>query len=405
MNTAARLYDRDFLLAMASQTSFVVSTTLMAHYARWIEFLGGDVQQVGWIMGAGAVVGLLLRPWMGQWINRLGAHAMWLIGFGVFSVGSLGNLLLAELSLLIYSLRACLVLGAAIVFASSLTYITQTTPISRRTEAIGVLGAGGFIGMLLGPALGDLFLSMDRVRENFVILFVAAAIANAIPATLICFVSRPTQRSKSAVTLVDFFVTVRNYWPGTILLVDVAFGMCMTSPFVFMASYIDQLPLVIPGISAMGFFFWCYAGWALAVRITLRRMPERRGRRKVLLAGMLFMSAGMFCFWLVDAANPWMIVIPAVTCGTGHALMFHTMTALTIEPFPDEVRGTGSALALMMLDLGTIAGAPLLGGIADRWGFAWMFTAIGLFSLFAAAAYTLSSIPVWRARRGLPMPK
>ncbi len=69
-----RLYDRSFFAAFASMVSFVMGNALMAHYARWISWLGGDVDRIGWIMGTGAIAGLLLRPWLGQWINRVGAR-------------------------------------------------------------------------------------------------------------------------------------------------------------------------------------------------------------------------------------------------------------------------------------------------------------------------------------------
>ena len=113
---------------------------------------------------------------------------------------------------------------------------------------------------------------------------------------------------------------------------------------------------------------------------------------------MLIMAAGMFCYGLVDAANPWMIVVPALVTGTAHGLMFHTMMSLTIESFPSDVRGTGSALSLMMLDLGLIAGAPVLGQIADSFGFNWMFASIGACSFVTAFLYAWSSVPIWQER-------
>ncbi len=173
----------------------------MAHYARWIEFLGGDLRQVGMVMGFGAGVGLVLRPWMAQWINRIGARIMWALGLAVFGTGSLANLAIDDVGPLIFVVRSSLILGAAIVFASGLTYITQSTPTDRRTEAIGIFGIGGFIGMLIGPFIGDLFLA-ERERGNFVILFVVAAIANLLPAIGIYFL-RPTsgERTNSSTRL------------------------------------------------------------------------------------------------------------------------------------------------------------------------------------------------------------
>ncbi len=393
--TSDRLYDRNFWLAFVSQSCFVSANTLMAHYSRWIEFLGGDLSQVGMIMGVGALLGLVLRPWMAQWINRLGARVMWACGYGIFSLSSLTNLFLENIDLEIFIVRSGLVMGSAIVFASGLTYISQTTPESRKTEAIGIFGIGGFLGMLTGPFVGDLFL-FERLRENFEMLFIVAAAANAIPIFLLYFL-RPTlnEGSKSSLRVSDFLLITRRHWPGSILLVDFAFGVCMTAPFVFVASFIDRESLDMPGISVIGLFFLFYAGIAILVRLSSRRLPDRIGPERVLLCGILLMSIGMLCFSLVHAGNPWMISIPALLTGAGHSLMFHTMTSLTLQPFPLAVRGTGSAIALMMLDLGTFIGAPPLGFLGERYGFSVLFATIGGFNLFSGMVYAWYS-KAWR---------
>lgn len=362
----------------------------MAHYARWIEFVGGDLRQVGLVMGAGATVGLVLRPWMAQWINRLGARKMWAVGFAVFGAGSLSNLAINEVGPALYLVRSSLILGAAIVFASSLTYITQSAPETRRTEAIGIFGIGGFLGMLMGPLIGDLFL-LDRQWSNFATMFIVAALANLLPAIGLYFL-RPTcsESTGSSIRLADFIATTRRYFPGLILLVDLVFGLCMAGPFVFVASFIDQAALHIPGVSTIGLFFLFYAGTGIALRLSLRQLPDRIGARKVLLGGMAAMATGMFSFALVTAPHAWLIVIPAVLTGAGHGLMFHTMTSITLENYPLAVRGSGSALALMMLDLGTIVGAPLLGWIGQSYGFAALFGTIGASTLGVAIIYAAS---------------
>jgi MFS family permease len=386
-----RLYDRNFLLAMASQTCFVIANTLMAHYARWIEFLGGDLPQVGSIMGLGAFLGLLLRPWLAQWINRLGARAMWAVGYAVFAASSIANLMLSEIGPMIYILRSSLFVGTAIVFTSGLTYISQTAPDHRRVEAIGIFGIGGFLGMLIGPFLGDLFL-YERERANFAALFIVAGLANILPAIGLYFL-RPTdsEGTNSSLRLAEFLKVARRHWPGMILFVDLTFGVCMSGPFIFVASFVDRASLEINGVSVIGLFFLCYAGMGISVRLSSRRLPDRIGARKVLLAGMVVMAAGMLCFALVSAKHSWMIVVPALLGGIGHGLMFHTMTSLTLEAFPKEVRGTGSALALMMLDAGTLTGAPVLGLIGERFGFAALFGSIGALCLVTAAAYGVTS--------------
>lgn len=394
-----RLYDRSFACAFFSQIGFVLANTLMAHYARWIDFLGGDVEQVGFIMGAGSLVGLFLRPWIGQCIDRIGARNVWLLGYLIFGIGAAVNLGLSDLGIWIYVCRSLLVLGAAFVFSSSLAYITHHAPPERRTEAIGILGVGGFIGMILGPALGDLILGDTRGYDDFRTLFYVTEASLVIPALLLFFLEPPIAETRqSSARLTDFFPTIIRCWPGAIVLVVATFGLCMAIPFIFLAKYIDEVGISIPGVSEMGLFFVCYAGWGLTVRISSRKIPDRLGRRKMLLVGCAMMGSGMFLFPWVDAAHPWRLAAPALLCGTGHALMFHTATSLFLHTFPSEVRGAGSALSLMVLDLGCIAGAPILGYVAFHFGYDWLFRCVGLACFFSGTVYAISSVPVWKSR-------
>ncbi|MEM8735057.1 MAG: MFS transporter [Planctomycetota bacterium] len=383
----APLYDRNFLLTFISQTCFVVANTLLAHYARWIEFLGGDLTEIGWVMGLGAAAGLVLRPTLAQCINIFGAKTTWAAGYIVFSMAAIANLLLVDVGPLLYILRAANVLGAALVFASSLTYISQIAPEHRRTEAIGTLGVGGFVGMFLGPLLGDLFLGVGtRARGDFEFLFVVAAVANVVPLVLLTFLRSPPKRSQpQSFGLSEFFRVSIRYWPGRIILVDLIFGVCMTVPFVFLASYIDEAPIQLAGVSEIGYFFWCYAGCGMLFRLGLRKLPERIGAEKVLCMGLATMAIGVGSFLLVGPNSPWLLAVPAALIGLGHGLTFHTMTSLTIAPFPIEFRGTASALALMMLDLGTLIGAPALGMIGEQFGYDGMFAVLGLLCLLSAA--------------------
>lgn len=388
------LFDLNFFFAAASQTCFVIANTLMAHYARWIEFLGGSVRDVGWVMSAGAILGVFFRPWIGQWINRFGAKRMWMGGFCIFAVGASGNLLVGDVGAAIYLLRALVVLGAAVVFSSGLTYISQIAPVHRQAEAIGVVGIGGFVGMLIGPLLGDLLLGADvRSRGDFATLFTVAALGNLLTVLLVLQLRSPRQQTQpSKLTLSDFIASTRRYWPGAILLVDLAFGLSMAIPFGFLASFIDQVGLKIPGVSIMGLYFWCYAGSGIMLRIVGRRLPELVGRERLLITGMSCMAAGIASFTIVSTEAPYMIVVPALLSGIAHGLAFHTMTSLTLASFPDHLHGTGSSLALMMLDIGTIGGAPLLALIADSLSFHAMFLVAAAIIALATASYLASYV-------------
>ena len=396
------LYNRDFAVVFVSHFGFVLANTLLAHYARWIGFLGGDARDVGLVMGVAPIVSLLFRPWLGPCIDRLGVRTTWAMGEAILIMSVLANLLAGEVGPYLYVVRTSMTLGVAIIFASSLTYVTQLAPPARQAEAIGVFGAGGFFGMIVGPSIGDWILGgLDRSYGNFVAYFLAVALAVTGSAVMLLFI-RPiaTTGGPTRIRLHDFTHTARQHWPGAILLVNILFGISMTVPFVFLSRYLDHAGIVSPGMSA---FFLVYGGMGLALRLSLRELPARIGRRKVLLAGLTALCCGFSSFLLVDAVHPWWLLAPAFLLGTGHALTFHTLASLSLDPFPAPVRGTGSVLALMHIDLGLIAGGPLLGQIVYRFGYSWLFIMASLCTLGAILLYTWSSIPVWKARRLAPL--
>ena len=135
--SSERLYSRNFNCAFLSQVGFsLVNTALLAHYPRWIAHHGGEVDVAGWITGTASIAGLVLRPWIGQWIDRFGARTIWICGYVLFAIGAVSNLWIDDLGPAIYFARSLLVIGSAVIFSSSLTYVTHLAPPDRKAEAI-----------------------------------------------------------------------------------------------------------------------------------------------------------------------------------------------------------------------------------------------------------------------------
>jgi MFS family permease len=383
------LYTRRFLLAQFAQMLFVVASTLLGHYARWIEHLGGSPATIGWIMGGGAVTGLLLRPWLGQWITAIGCRRAWLYGMALFAIGILGNFALAEQAWPVLILRTLLVVGSALVAVASLTFVMRHAAPERRSEAIGALGASGFFGMLVGPLVGDLMLGAgEREAWQFHVLFGVALAFSAASTILVWFLpDEPDASARGEVRLGAFVSTVKQRWPGSIMLVNAAFGLGMAVPFAFLPSFVDERGLSIPGISPIGFFFAAYAGLGLVARFTGARYQDRLGRERVLFTGIACMGLGLLAFPFVTADRAWLLILPALVCGVGHALVFPAMTSLNLETFDDRTRPTGSTLSLMTSDAGYIAGAPILGWLASSVGYDAMHLATAAVILLAGAFY------------------
>lgn len=397
----SQLYNRSFIFVFLSQVGFVLANTIFAHYSRWLEFLDADVEQIGQIMGGGAVVGLLMRPWIGQLVDRFGARNTWLCGYVIFASGALSNLLVDEVGPLVYACRSLSVLGASFCFSSGLAFITRMAPPDRRTEAIGSLGIAGFLGMILGPLSGDLILQKAPTATEFQQMFVAGGLAIAIPIILLSLVPADKPAGdRQPIGILQFVRVIGRHWPGTpIVLVMAAFGLCMNVPFAFLATFVVDHGLNDGVIPAVTMFFLGYSGVGISVRTFGRRIPERVGRRKILLAGIVAMAGGQLLFLTVSPQHPHRLVLAAMTTGLGHAFMFHTCSSLFLESFSDESRGAGAAFSLMVLDTGMICGAPLLGLIAGRVSYTAMFCSVAATVICCGIIYVFDSIPVWKSGR------
>ena len=401
MSTAAaapdnRLYDRSFLLAFLSQVLFVPANAALVHYAEWVQFLyPGDedkaLLELGYITSFGAIVGFVTRPWLGQLVNRLGARTIWMIGYLLFIAGFMGNLMLDDVNWVIYSLRGIMFLGVASIFTSSITYITLTTPESRRTEAIGILGVGGFIGFLIGPMIGDMILGTNPGLVEFEQFFWMGSVCVMASMSLLFFMpSPPGNVQAGSLSLKQFIRTCRTYWPGSIIYVNIAFGLSMTVPLHLLKKFVLDNELNGVMVGELGFitiFYLVYAGWGMTIRILLKNAPDRIGRRKILCVGVISMVLGYCGYCTISVGNMWMVLVPALLCGTGHGLTYHCMTALSIQTFPSENRGTGSALALMAFDCGILVGMPVMARLVVWQGYNAMFLTVAATITIISAIY------------------
>ncbi|MBT3890484.1 MAG: MFS transporter [Planctomycetaceae bacterium] len=390
--TPGKLYDRSFALAFICNLLFVPANTLLVHYAQWIDYLRKDepdlaLIDLGYITSSGLIISFLARPWLGQMVNRFGSKNMWMVGYVFFLVGFLSNLFITDVNAFLYISRGIICLGVACVFTSSITYITVTTPADRRTEAIGVLGISGFFGFVIGPLLGDCILGTQPTAEDFRLFFWTGSGSILTSMAILLFMPATSgNRVKGTLSLRRFLTTVKKYWPGSIIYVNAAFGLCMTVPLHLLKKFILDKELTAPVFGTVRFitiFYIIYAGWGITIRLLVKSAPDRIGRRKVLLVGIVAMVVGYIGFCFITENRLWALIIPAFCCGTGHGLTYHCMTSLTLESFPAKHRGTGTALAMMAFDCSAVVGMPII---------AWIIVVAGYNAMFLGIAATVTLV-------------
>lgn len=352
-----RVYTRAFWGAYISNTALMVAISLMYRYADFVLFLDGSEWTVGRIVGVGMVGSLVMRFFQGHGIDHFGPRRIWLWSLAGFVLTLLGHVLVTDPNgPAIYLLRIGYSTSVAGAFGASITSVSRRLPLARMAEVIGSLGTSGFIAMALGPQLGDFLCGHENLtRGDLNTMFYVAAALGAVALVSAELATHgqvaPRRRRKP-----HLFWLLRRYHPGSIMLLGVVMGMGFVIPTTFLPTYTMEL-----GIERTGFFFMVYAATAFVTRLSTRRFPELFGVRPMIYLGLTALVISLLCY--LPVRSEWGLMLPGVFAGMAHAVLFPSATAQGSAAFPNRYRGLGTTVMLAMLDIGTLCGAPLVGGM------------------------------------------
>ena len=385
------IYSGVFWLAYLANVTLVTANALTFRFAEFVQFLGGTETVAGTIVTAGLVGVLAARFLLGQAIDRYGTRSLW-IGCSLLFLAGSGLFLLCEhVTWVVYAARLAYAIGLAGMFTCSIVHIQNQVPATRRTEVIGNLGSSGFVGMVAGAQISDwLFHFAAPGRERFLLLFGATAALAAVYLLIVLAMTRRDVHRRPRLTPPSHTLLFR-FWPGNVVLVAMMMGVGITVTTVFLTRYTTHLGLK----NAFGTFFTAYAVSAFLFRVNARNWSRTIGRHRMILLGLAGHAAGFLILPLTT--QQWHFLLPAVANGFGHALLFPAVVSLGSGAFPREYRGTGTALVLGFVDLGTALFAPLLGSIIDYYdhaGFTQMFAVATLTVLSVATLYAFTSARV-----------
>ncbi len=378
------IYTRTFWLCYLANVLLVTANALTFRFAEFVAYLGGEERIVGTIVSVGMVAAVVSRLAVGQAIDHYGTRVLWRMSSLVLAASCPLFLAVETLSWPIYAVRILFAVSMACMFSCSIVYIQQMVPARRRTEVIASLGSSGFVGMVIGPQLGDLiFNSISSEHVQFAVLFGTAGLLGLLYFAIIHSITAEGGHQRPAESVAAHRLLLR-YWPGQILLIAIVLGSALTVPTVFLTRYATELNL-----RGIGTFFLMYSGTAFTCRLLAARWMERVGLRRMVLIGMAALGCGQFLFLPVHLE--WHFLFPAAVCGLGHALLFPVVISIGSGSFPREFRGTGTTLILGFTEIGIIIAAPLLGTLIDLFGFHVMFMTAGAVTLSIGLLYYLSA--------------
>lgn len=385
-----RLYTRQFFQVFAAVVLFMTGVALLFHFGQYLEFRNAGVDTLGRVLSISTIGVLFVRLQIGRWIDRFGCRPCWLVGTAVaaLSVGAMPWV--ADLWLLTV-LRAIWTVALAIVMTTVAVFAAQIAPQHRRAESIGTIGLAGFLGMLIGPTLGDWVFSGDNTTIAPYRLFFGASAACSLLAGLIVLTIKipagpnglraaDTRRSENRGDGPSTLRIVLRHWPGMVMLVGFVFSMAFCLQMAFLERLAEER-----GFRDIKVFFLVYAATGMTLRLVFRRLPERFSRRRTLVLGMTLLAFGIL--GLVGIDSQWRLAPAALVMGAGHCFVFPSMVDYAASRLPAEHRGTGTSLILGAGDLGMLVGFAVLGELIDTYGFDKALFALAGLVLLAALLF------------------
>ena len=377
------------------------------------QAFSASFQQVQWVVLAYLLAITTLIVSVGRLGDITGRRRLLLIGIFLFTAASVLCGVAPTLWLLIAA-RALQGLGAAVMMALAMAFVSETVPKAKTGSAMGLLGTMSAIGTALGPSLGGVLISGLSWRAIFLVNVPLGILTYFLAHRTLPADRRGPKTERAAfdtvgtlllaLTLAAYALAMTigrgNFGPlNMALLMAAAFGVGLfvlaearaASPLIRLAMFRDPVLSASLAMSALvstvmmatlvvGPF---YLSRALALNAALvgivmsigpitsmligvpaGRNVDRLGMPFMVIVGLIEMAVGLIALVVLPAMFGIVGYIAAIVLLSPGYQMFQAAnnTAVMMNVHPDQ-RGVISGLLNLSRNLGLITGASVMGAV------------------------------------------
>ncbi len=132
----------------------------------YVERLGGGGKELGLLVAVAALTELVFGPMWGRLSDRIGRKPVLVTGMAGYGISSLLFGLATKLWML-FVFRALSGVLSSATAAGAMAYIGDSTSEKARGGGMGMIGAAGGLGLVLGPAVGGLLATVSLATPFF----------------------------------------------------------------------------------------------------------------------------------------------------------------------------------------------------------------------------------------------
>jgi MFS family permease len=339
--------------------------------------LGANELWVGITIGTFSVTAVALRPFAGRTSDRRGRRPLLVGGALLVAAALVGHAFVTELWMLI-GLRLVMGVAEAFFFVAGFAALADLAPEGRAGEALSFNSLALYLGIALGPLLGEWLLSVGGFELAW---FGGAALALAATALAIPIGETAPERETDA--------------PPTPLFhpAAVAPGLAIFAGTAAMGGFLGFVALyaVDVGMEGSGPVLLLFGLVVVGCRIAFAKLPDRVPPFR-LAAGALALAAAGMGVASVFASVPGLLA-GASLLALGMAFVTPAVFAATLARLPTHERGSGMATVSIFIDLAFGAGPILVGFMAGLISIPAGFAAVGVLAALAAIGVSVTLGP------------
>ena len=376
--TAPRLVTPAFIALAATALVFFIAggvvLPVVTPFA--IDRLGSDEIGAGFAYGAFSVAALVLRPVVGWAADRFGRRPLLVVGALTSCAALAFHLVVDSLALFILA-RAFLGIAEAFFFVAAFAAGADMAPSARRGEALNLLSLSVYLGVGIGPLIGELVVKNAGFSAVWLVALAitagAAALVAFVPETSPTVLGGPGDRPRS-----------RLFHPAGILP-----GLLILAGTTGMAAFLAFLPLhtAAVGMGGAGVPLAIYAGLVIVLRLIFAKLPDQIGAARLSGGALAVGAVGLLILGL--ASTPVGVIVGTVVFGCGIAFLVPGLLTLAVSRVSEMERGSVVGTASAFVDLAFGLAPAVLGIVAARVGLGGVFlvgaavSALGFVALVA----------------------
>lgn len=364
--TVTPLWTKSFLLCLANNLFLFIfyfaQTTILPIYI--LKELGGSVTQAGLTLTLFMVSAILIRPFSGLIIDKLGQRRTLIISATMFCFIAFGYLFISNMTSL-YVLRLMHGVWFSILTTVCVPVVNQFIPDSRRGEGMGYYAMSVNLGIVLGPLIG-----LGLIPYLSYTMVTAVLVAMIFIGYIFCFlipvqeVKQPVSEAEKTKLGLSDFIEKKSL---TVALMVMMISFSYASIMSFIAPFASSIHLM----QYAGLFFVVFAISMMSLRPITGKIYDRKGPQYVIYPAVLTFSLGLLVLSQIHTLTGFMLA--AVLIGLGFGSAQPCLQTLAIQRAPKHRIGYATSTFYTCYDIGIAIGSLVVGMMITKQSFSFAF--------------------------------